>query len=285
MKKKSRLKVYGVLGYPVKHSFSPSMHNAALRALGIKATYKLFEIKPSELENFISGLKENNIWGFNVTIPYKEKILGYLNGRLAAAVKVIGAANTVKVGPGGKLSGLNTDFLGFSRHLAELKFKPHKVALVGAGGAARAICYALAKKQAREVVIYDIDRFRSIALGERFKKSFPSTNFIAAGSIEELNLADKDLLVNATPVGMKPEDPCLFSARVLHRELFVYDLIYNPARTKLLELAASLGLSYSNGLGMLLYQAIVPFKEWTGRSAPLALMRMALEKELAKCRK
>jgi len=283
MKKKSPTKVYGILGYPAKHSFSPAMHNAGFRALGIKAIYKLFEIKPSELENFILTLQENNIQGFNVTIPYKEKILDYLNGSLAAAVKVIGAANTVKVERNGKLSGLNTDFLGFSRHLVELKLKPKKIALIGAGGAAKAVCFALAKKGACEIAIYDIDKFRSIALRERFKNTFTATNFVTAGSIEELDLVNKDLLVNASPVGMKADDPCLISAKQLHQGLFVYDLIYNPARTKLLELAVARGLGNSNGLGMLLYQATVPFQEWTGRRAPLAVMRRALERELKKC--
>ncbi len=271
------------MGYPAKHSFSPAMHNAGFGALGINAVYKLFEVKPSELKDFILSLKENNIRGFNVTIPYKEKILDYLNGSLAKAVKVIGAANTVKVERNGKLSGLNTDFLGFGRHLAELKLKPKKIAVIGAGGAAKAVCFALAKRKAQEIAIYDIDKYRAIALSERFKNNFPAINFVTAGSIEELDLATKDLLVNASPVGMKPDDPCLVSAKQLHQGLFVYDLIYNPARTTLLGLAASRGLGNANGLGMLLYQAIAPFEKWTGRRAPLAVMRRALERELRKC--
>ena len=284
MKKKSPLKVYGVLGYPVKHSFSPAMHNAGFSARKIKAVYKLFEVKPSELESFVSSLKANYIRGFNVTIPYKEKILDYINGRLSAAARVIGAVNTVLVDPSGKLSGLNTDFLGFAQHITELRLKPRKVALLGAGGAARAVCYALAKKHVEEIAIYDIDKFRSIALAERFQGAFPATNFITAAGIEDLKVPAKDLLINASPVGMKPDDPCLFSPRMLHRKLFVYDLIYNPARTKLLELAKDHGLEVANGLKMLLYQAVVPFEKWTGKQAPLELMHQALKKELERCR-
>jgi len=283
MKKKFPTKVYGVLGYPAKHSFSPAMHNAGFGALGINAVYKLFEVKPFELKDFILSLKENNIRGFNVTIPYKEKILDYVNGYRSLGVRVIGAVNTIRVEKDGKLSGFNTDFLGFSRHLIELKWNPKKIALIGAGGAAKAVCFALAKKGAREIAIYDIDKFKTIALTERFKNNFPATNFVTAGSIAELDLATKDLLVNASPVGMKTDDPCLVSAKQLHPGLFVYDLIYNPARTTLLGLAASRDLGNANGLGMLLYQAIVPFEKWTGRRAPLAVMRQALERELRKC--
>ena len=283
MNRKLPLKVYGVLGYPVKHSLSPAMHNAAFRALGIRAVYKLFEIRPSQLQDFIFSLKENNIRGFNVTIPYKERILDYLSGQVKAAVRIIVAANTVKVEPDGKLSGLNSDFLGFTRHLTELKLKPKKIALIGAGGAAKAVCFALAKKGACEIAIYDIDKFKSIALSKRFQDAFPATNFVAAESIEGLDIPKKDLLVNASPVGMNPDYPCLVSSEMLHKRLFVYDLIYNPRRTRLLELAKGQGLAHSNGLGMLLYQAVIPFKEWTGRRAPEGVMRRALERELREC--
>ncbi|MFA4984332.1 MAG: shikimate dehydrogenase [Candidatus Omnitrophota bacterium] len=285
MRKKSRLEVYGVLGYPAKHSFSPAMHNAAFRALGIKAAYRLFEIRPSELEDFMATLGENNIRGMNVTIPYKEKVLDYINGYRQPAVKIIGAANTVKIDNDGRLSCFNTDFSGFMQHLAELKVRPKRVAVIGAGGAARAVCFGLAKKKVSEIALYDIDRFRSISLVERLKSVFSSGDFLAASSIEGLRIPDKDLLVNASPVGMKPDDPCLVNAGQLHPGLFVYDLIYNPGRTKLLELATSRGLANSNGLGMLLYQAVLSFSHWTGRDAPQDIMGRALQRELKKCQR
>ncbi|MFA5115178.1 MAG: shikimate dehydrogenase [Candidatus Omnitrophota bacterium] len=285
MGKKTRLEIYGVLGYPVKHSFSPAMHNAALRALGIKAAYRLFEIRPSALGNFMATLSERGIRGLNVTIPYKGKILDYINGYWQPAVKIIGAANTVKVGDDGRLSGFNTDFSGFMQHLAELKVRPKRVAIIGAGGAARAICFGLAKKKVSQIAIYDIDKFRSISLVERLKSVFASTGFLVAAGIEGLRISDKDLLVNASPVGMRPDDPCLVSARQLHPKLFVYDLVYNPGRTKLLELAASRGLANSNGLGMLLYQAVLSFGHWTAKNAPQDIMSRALQRELEKCQR
>jgi shikimate dehydrogenase len=169
--------------------------------------------------------------------------------------------------------------LGFTRHLKELKVSPKKVAIIGAGGAARAICFALGKKKAQEVSIYDIDKFRSLSLMERFNQIFPATQFLAAESIAALKLEEKDLLVNASSIGMKEEDPLLVDALQLHSGLFVYDLIYNPAETKLLKLAKGHNIPYSNGLGMLLYQGVEALSLWIApKKAPVEVMRSALEK-------
>ena len=137
-------KLYGLVGFPIKHSLSPCMQNAAFSALKIKAKYKLFELEPDQLKVFLNSLKQKNICGFNVTYPYKEEIIPFLNSK-SSGVKEIGAVNTVVVGKGGKLKGFNTDYLGFIAHLKDLKLKPKKVALIGAGGAAKAVCYALGK--------------------------------------------------------------------------------------------------------------------------------------------
>jgi shikimate dehydrogenase len=270
-------KLYGLVGFPIKHSLSPYIHNAALSALKIKARYKLFELQPDQLEHFLGNLKQRNICGFNVTIPYKEKILPYLNIR-SPGVREIKAANTVIVTKEGKLKGFNTDFLGFSRHLKELKVHPGKAALIGAGGAARAVCFALGKMNTKEVCIYDIDAYKSLGIVSQFKNLFSQTKFSAVARIEEFNLADKDLLINATSVGIRPEDPCLVGSQQMHKGLFVYDLIYNPAETKLLGQAKIAGAGFSNGLGMLLYQGVLAFGHFTGKKAPVEIMRSALEK-------
>jgi len=272
---------YGLIGFPIKHSLSPRMHNAAFTKLKIKAKYKLFELKPEELGSFINNLKKSNIKGFNVTYPYKEKIIPYLKLK-SSGVAEIGAANTVVVAKDGKLKGFNTDFAGFSRHLKELKVKPRRAALIGAGGAARAVCFALGKMNAEEICVYDIDAFKSLNLAGQFKDVFSKTNFSVAARIEELNLDDKDLLVNASPVGMKKEDSCLVDERFLHKGLFVYDLIYNPSETKLLANAKNSGLSFSNGLGMLLYQGVLAFTHFTGKNPPVEVMRNALKKGVNK---
>jgi len=270
-------KLYGLVGFPIKHSLSPCMHNAALKALKIKAKYKLFELSAGQLDSFFTGLKKNNICGVNVTIPYKEKVLAYLNAR-SFGVREIGAVNTVVV-KNGSLKGFNTDFAGFSRHLKELKVNPRKVALLGAGGAAKAICFALGKKKGvEEVCIYDIDAFKSLSLVNHFQSIFLEIKFSAVARVEDLNLNAKDLLINASPVGMQPLDPCLIDERKLHKNIFVYDLIYNPAETKLLAAAKKMGVRYANGLGMLLYQGVLAFEHFTGHKAPVEVMRRALEK-------
>ena len=270
-------KVYGLIGFPIQHSLSPCMHNAALSALKIKAKYKLFQLQSGQLKDFLNNLGRNNITGFNVTIPYKETILPYLNNR-SFGVREIGAANTVVVTREGKLKGFNTDFLGFSRHLKVLKVKPQKIALIGAGGAARAVCFALGKMKAKEICIYDIDVYKSLGMMRQFKDLFIQSRFSAVARIEELNLAEKDLLVNASPVGMRPQDPCLVQSRDMPPGLFVYDLIYNPDETRLLGQARQAGVGFSNGLGMLLYQGVKAFEHFTKRKAPVEIMRAALEK-------
>ena len=156
-------KLYGLVGFPIQHSLSPCMHNAAFSALKIKAKYKLFQVKPDQLRGFVYSLKKKNICGFNVTHPYKEEIIAFLDSK-SLGVKEIGAANTVIVDKAGKLKGFNTDYLGFMAHLKELKLKPKKVALIGAGGAAKAVCYALAKMKITQLCIYDIDKFKSLSL-------------------------------------------------------------------------------------------------------------------------
>lgn len=275
----SRPKLYGLVGFPIKHSLSPCMHNAAFAALKIKARYKLFELKSDSLKFFLSSLKKQNIRGFNVTYPYKEEILKFLNRR-SAPVIAIGAANTVVVDKNGALKGFNTDYLGFRAHLKELKVAPKKVAVIGAGGAAKAICFALAKMKIDELSIYDIDKFKSINLFKNLNPIFLGIKFKVADSIEELEISKKDLLVNASWVGMRETDPCLVREKDFAPGLFVYDLIYNPFETKLILLAKKCGLNFSNGLGMLLYQGVFAFKHFSGRVVQVEIMQKALLESL-----
>ncbi|MCK9572642.1 MAG: shikimate dehydrogenase [Candidatus Omnitrophica bacterium] len=270
-------KAYGLIGYPVKHSLSPCMQNAGLRALGLKAKYSLFEVTAQQLPEFFRSIKKNKLCGFNVTIPYKEKALAYLNS-ISLAASQIGAVNTVVVGAKGLLKGFNTDYQGFMQHLKVLKVKPRKVALIGAGGGAKAVCFALGKLRAEEVCIYDIDKFRALSLVAKFKDVFPECKFSVVLSVEDMDIASKDLLVNASPIGMRKDDPCLLKLSQLHKNLFVYDLVYNPCETKLLNLAKIAQIQYANGLGMLLYQGALSLRHFTNRLPPIEVMQKALEK-------
>jgi len=282
MEKNSRIQqVYGVLGYPAKHSLSPAMHNAAFKALRINAVYKIFEKKPQGLKVFLRSLGAENIRGLNITLPYKERVMPFLD-KISREAKLIRAVNTIKV-RGKKLEGFNTDGEGFLRHLCrDLRFDPKGkiVAIIGAGGAARAVCVYLSRKIPRAVNIYDADRGKAAALVRHLKDNFKGTDFSIADSILGLDIRGSDLLINATPVGMKKNDPCLVAEYLICRGLVVYDLIYNPQETLLLKTAKERGAKTSNGLGMLLYQGARSFELWTGRKAPLEIMRRKLKEGL-----
>lgn len=270
--------IYGLIGYPVKHSLSPAMHNAAFKALRIDAEYRLFEISPASLKEFLTCLREKDIGGLNVTIPHKEKVIPFLHS-LSNEARLIGAVNTIKVFDD-RLEGFNTDGEGFLSHLSkDLRFSPldKNIAIIGAGGAARAVAVYLSRVRPRKISIYDIDNTKTTALVNHLKENFKDIDFTVADTIEGLNIKESDLLVNATPIGMNETDPCLVSEKVIHRDLLVYDLIYNPKQTKLLALAKKIGAKTSCGLGTLLYQGMRSFEIWTGRTAPKEVMQRALE--------
>ncbi|MBD3246889.1 MAG: shikimate dehydrogenase [Candidatus Omnitrophica bacterium] len=288
--------LYGLIGFPVLHSFSPAMHNAALRHLEMEGEYLLFEVAPQELEAFFdsetvrdaSGREIASAWirGLNVTVPHKERVLEYVQlDKESFYLKHLGAVNTVAFRPEGR-AGFNTDVPGFSWHLHQLDVSPagKRTAVAGAGGAARAVCYALVQKQVRSLAIFDIKRGRAEEVTAMLRRACPEFRgeLTVADSVQGLNLKEKDLVVNATPVGMKPGDPSPLPEDELHEELFVYDLIYNPAETPLLAAARRRGARGSNGLGMLLSQGALAFRHFTGERAPLEVMRQALLKEMEK---
>ncbi|MCM8801374.1 MAG: shikimate dehydrogenase, partial [Candidatus Omnitrophica bacterium] len=180
-------KIYGLLGYPAKHSLSPLMHNAAFSALGLDAEYKIFEVPPQDLDAFFSNLYLEGIYGLNITIPYKEKVLGFLN-EISKETQLIGAVNTIRV-LGKRLAGFNTDGEGFIRHLTEdLNFNPKDkvISILGAGGAGKAVSVFLSKYRPRRISIYDINLATAIALVGRLKSNFKYTEFRVARSVKEL---------------------------------------------------------------------------------------------------
>lgn len=276
------MKTYGLIGFPVSHSLSPLMHNAAFKHLGINAEYGLFELKDQELKPFLRSLKEKGISGLNVTVPYKEKVIPYLDD-LSAEAKLIGAVNTIKVT--GRLEGFNTDGAGFLQHIREdLEFNPQgkSIVLLGAGGAAKAVSVTMCKEKPNALNIFDIDKDKSNGLTRHLKDSFPEVKITSSGSIDGLGIEKADLLINATPIGLEQSDPELVGKSLLHKGLLVYDLIYNPKETKLLKSASEKGCRVANGLGMLLYQAVRSFQIWTDLLAPVEVMRQALKKGVEK---
>lgn len=281
---KSFQKKYGLAGWPVKHSLSPLMHNSVFSVFGIKGEYNLFPVKPDEFSNFMKNLESRNISGLNITVPYKERVLPFLDS-CSQDVQAIAAANTVVV-EAGKTKGFNTDFFGFSKHLQEL-IEPcgARVALLGAGGAAKAVSYSLIKEGAKQLAVFDIDYNKAeklIQMAKKWATRFGSAIKVTkAESVEGLSIADKNLLINATPVGLKKNDPLIVNKQMLHKKLAVYDLIYNPALTKLLAAAKEKGLRFSNGFGMLVYQGAQSFLHFTKAGLKLeeviSVMKRALE--------
>jgi shikimate dehydrogenase len=288
--------IYGLIGYPVKHSLSPLMHNAAFKALGIPAEYKLFEIPPEKLEKFLlEEVFEKDILGFNITIPHKVRAREILEKNFpfqektpqmlenAYYVKLSGAVNTVRK-IGNKLEYFNTDATGFLRSLEDKKFlgfNPNNktILLLGCGGAGRAIIASLSYRNVKIKKIYvnDINNETIVSAKKHFSNLAQLKNkleFISSDEIPSV-IKDCDLLVNASPVGMKNKDEILINKSLLHKDLSVYDIVYNQ-KTQLIKDAQELGLPVANGLSMLLYQGIDTFELWTKKKAPVEIMWGAL---------
>lgn len=278
-------KIYGLIGFPVRHSYSAIMHNAVFKELGIDAHYELFEVKPEKLEEKFNKLVEQGICGFNVTIPHKERIIKSLNG-FDDEVKLIGAVNTIKVNEDKTTKGFNTDGLGFITHLKEVVgFNPldKKIAILGAGGAAKALSIQLAKNKAKSISLFDIDQQKTEDLAAKLKTNFSDCEIQVVSETNALLEIQPDLLVNATPVGMHSSDALAFDSEYLHPKLVVYDLVYNPAQTPLLREAKRKGCTgVFNGLGMLLYQGVLSFKIWLEVEPPIQIMEQALREVLTK---
>ena len=209
-------KIYGVLGYPVKHSLSPEMHNAAFGHLKIDAEYKLFEVRPPDLDPFLKNLDKENIYGLNITIPYKERVLDFVSlDKESQYLRQIKAVNTI-VKEANTWKGFNTDIPGFFRHLKE-HIDPinKKVAILGAGGAARAVTYVLVNAGASEIAIFDIDNNKAKELSIMINDLSPKFKITVAQDIGGLDIKNKDLLINATPVGME------YNHQEIHRPIVI----------------------------------------------------------------
>jgi len=261
--------IYGIIGNPVAHSLSPVMQNAAFKALEVNAVYQLFPLEDKqELKLFMEDLKEENnpIFGLNVTVPYKEDVLLYLDSIDPLAEK-IGAVNTLVIDHQRKIRGFNTDGPGFLSHLLELGFdlSGKRVAILGAGGTTRAIISVLCllPKGPERISIYNRTRANAEKMVEEIGKKINTDIVNIVDEPEDLNIELVDLLINTTKVGMNPNDPLLIDPESLHEDMLVYDVIYNPEETKLLSQARLKKAKTANGLGMLFYQGVLAFWHWS----------------------
>ncbi len=265
----SRTLVYGVIGNPVGHSLGPTMHNAAFRETGWPGVYVAFTV--SDGGAAIKGVRALNIRGISVTIPHKEVILPYLD-QVDETARQIGAVNTV-VNEQGRLIGYNSDAYGAVTALLEKTgLKDRDVVIIGAGGAARAIGYGVLKEGARLHIVN-----RSEPKGTQLARDLGAAFYPLSG----LNRAPRDILVNTTPVGMHPgidEMPLL--PQYLEKDMLVMDIIYNPLETRLLREAKSVGAATIDGVPMFVYQGAMQFEFWTGREAPVELMKKTVYQSL-----
>jgi shikimate dehydrogenase len=276
----AQTKLCGVLGNPVEHSLSPAIHNAAFQKLGLNFVYLAFRVE--DLAGAIRGIRAlGNVRGFSVTIPHKVAVLPYLDV-VETTAKHIGSVNTI-VAENGKLTGYNTDASGAMRALrdAGVSLKGQKVLMLGSGGAARAIAFALgadAGVAALTILGVDEQERRGLVKDLRAKTSLHVDDGPVSEETLRRSVKDSQILLHCTPVGMHPKvNETSVPGSLLTPDLTVMDIVYNPLETRLLREAKVAGCRTIRGLEMFLNQAIAQFELWTGQPAPADVMRTVLE--------
>jgi shikimate dehydrogenase len=263
----SRTQLYGVLGNPVEHSLSPVIHNAAFRRYDLNAQYLAFCVRPEALGLAFEGVRALDIRGVNLTIPFKQTAIEFVDEIPEDVDRACGAINTV-VNKEGQLLGYNTDGMGFLTSLKEdLSFNPDgkNILVLGAGGSACSIVFSLAWAHAQCVFIYNRTPERAYGLASFAGTYFPETDIEALAGLQDLGLQKVDLVVNTTSCGMAGNTDVPLDLKLLKKEAAIYDLVYSPSETPLLKSARTLGWSSVNGLGMLAAQAALSFELWTGK--------------------
>jgi shikimate dehydrogenase len=276
----SQTRPVGLLGHPVSHSKSPEIMNAAFEECHLPFVYLAYDVKKEALRQAVAGMGALGFQGFNVTIPHKVAVMDHLD-EVEEGAEAIGAVNTV-VRDGSRWVGINTDGEGYLRALMqESGFDPkgEAVTLIGAGGAARAVGYALARAGAAMIRVINRTPSGAEALAGRLARWTPAEGMTPAGLKEALERSS--LVVQTTSVGMAPQtEASIIPQKWLRPGLLVSDLVYTPRQTRLLQEAKEVGAATHEGLGMLIHQAALAFERWTGTPAPVETMRARLEAAL-----
>lgn len=270
-----KTQICGIIGDPIEHTISPAMQNAAFKQSGLDFIYVPFKVNPDSLGEAVAGMRAFNIRGLNVTIPHKVAVIRYLDD-LDEMARNIGAVNTL-VNEDGYLKGYNTDAAGFLRALEAEKVTPagKNIVIIGAGGASRGISFILTDKGANLTILNrneDAARGISDRLFRIFRKE------VKALELNNINLKialeGADVLVNTTSVGMFPIcDKTPVPSRLMKRDMVVFDIIYNPIKTRLLDEAGKHGAKTISGIEMLVWQGAAAFEIWTGKKAPVEVMK------------
>lgn len=273
--------MYGVFGDPIRHSKSPIMLNRAFEAAGINSAYAAFHILPGTLKDAVAGIRALGFRGVNVTIPHKVEVMDYLD-EVDEGARIIGAVNTI-VNDNGKLVGYNTDGIGYVRSLKEetgIDLRGRKVLMLGAGGAARGVGYALAKEGASQLYIANRTKEKAVELAGSMS-SFCEAQGLGLDEVADA-ARDAVLIVNNTSLGMHPNvDEVPMDTSLIRPGTVVSDLIYNPLVTRLLREAKARDAVIHSGLGMFIYQGAYAFEYWTGQPAPIAAMREVVEQSFS----
>lgn len=273
-------KLVGLLGYPLGHSYSPSMQNRAFEVLRFNYCYLPIEVTAEDLADVVKGISKMNFAGFNVTIPHKINIMKYLD-EIDELAGVIGAVNTVTV-KDGRLKGYNTDGSGFVRSLEEetgITVQDKNVFILGSGGASRSIALTMAFKGANKIYLCNRTAAKALDLANEINAKVRKCSVSLAMNKNEMEAAlqDADIFINTTSVGMHPRDEEIpVDTNLINARTIVCDIIYNPLKTKLLQETEKRGCKTVNGLGMLVYQGAEAFKLWTGADAPVRQMKEVL---------
>lgn len=273
MRISGKTKIVGLFGYPVEHSLSPGMHNAAFAYLNMDYCYVTFSVKPDLLADAVQSIRALRLEGVNVTVPHKEKVIPFLD-EVSDEVSFIGAVNTIAHN-NGFLKGYNTDGRGFMESLSEagISCDRRRVLIIGAGGACRAVGYYLSQK-VEHLWIFDIDEQKR----EGVVKDLATFRGNVSSMKKMDTLSNLDIVINATPLGLKDTDPPPLNTSFLSGSMTVCDLIYRD--TALLRAASERGCITLNGMGMLLHQGVLAFEIWTGVRPPVEIMRKALQSAL-----
>lgn len=264
-----KTRITGIFGYPIEHTLSPLMHNTAFRSLGLDICYVPFRVSPEDLPDAVRAVRSLNMLGVNITVPHKEDVIPLLDA-VNEEASFIGAVNTI-VHSEGYLTGYNTDGRGFISSLSEkgISIDGKDIAVIGTGGASRAISYYLSDKAAR-LSLFDIDTKKAEKLAGDLGNI--RSNVVL---LPDMNTMGKpDIIINATPLGMKADDPLPVDPDFISADTAVCDLVYK--NTKLLQNASKRGAKTIDGSGMLLWQGVLAFELWTGVKPPVDLMRRVL---------
>ena len=283
-----KTKLTGFFAKPASHSLSPLMHNLAFSHWGIDAVYLAFEVDQTNLRQAVESIRTLDMLGVNVSMPNKTAVLAYLD-QLSPEAELIGAINTI-VHQEQRLIGYNTDGMGFVRSVNETghPIKNQKIVVLGAGGAAKAIVVQMALEGAQEITIYKRLNATFLPLKEYFAKVSEKTGCpirlhdYADESQLALDLSQANLLINATDIGMgsKKDQLPIADVKLLHSQLAVFDLIYSPSETRLIQEAKKMGIKAYNGLVMLIHQGAIAFELWTHQEMPVQNIRERLEQEV-----